>query len=186
MGHSVPDWDTGEVVFFLQAPGKPFMALTPDDVHTVAENGTYVWEVKNLTASVHNFHTHGWSFQHIETEWVDLDDPDNPERNYILPAEHLENKDTIPLASRHGDVPGRSFTITRLAVTFSDEGREGQIAAAGKTPSEDGSGGWLAHCHILEHSSKGMMTFFQVGDAPIFRDNFETGGLDLWSEISVE
>jgi len=50
----------------------------------------------------------------------------------------------------------------RLALEVSDEGREGQIAASGKEPGNDTSGGWLFHCHILEHSAKEMMSFLQV------------------------
>jgi len=179
MGHTIPDWDTGETVFFVQAPGKPFQALTPRDVHSVLTNGTYVWEVKNLTGSHHNFHTHGWGFQHIETEFVDLDFPDDPDRNYIEPATHLENKDTFLIKRRPGTVRLRSWSIGRFAVKFRDKGRVGQIAASGKIPGESTSGGWLAHCHILEHSALGMMSFFQIAD--VFMDGFESGDTSAWS-----
>jgi FtsP/CotA-like multicopper oxidase with cupredoxin domain len=179
MGHTVPDWNTGEVTFFVQAPGKPFQLLTPQDVHSVLTHGTYVWEVKNLTGSHHNFHTHGWGFQHIETEFVDLDFPNDPDRNYIEPATHLENKDTFLIKRRPGTVPLRSWSIGRFAVNFRDTGREGQIAASGKVAGETTSGGWLAHCHILEHSARGMMTFFQIAD--IFMDGFESGDTSAWS-----
>jgi hypothetical protein len=57
---------------------------------------------------------------------------------------------------------GRSRTITRLAITFDDTDREGQIEASGKVPGSDTSGGWVAHCHLLEHADLGMMTFVQV------------------------
>ncbi len=179
MGHTIPDWDTGETVFFVQAPGKPFEALTPRDVHSVLTDGTYIWEVKNLTGSHHNFHTHGWGFQHIETEFVDLDFPKDPDRNYIEPATHLENKDTFLIKRRPGTVRGRSWSIGRFAVNFRDDGRVGQIAASGKVPGETTSGGWLAHCHILEHSALGMMTFFQIAD--VFMDGFESGDTSAWS-----
>lgn len=179
MGHTIPDWDTGEVDFFVQAPGRPFETLTPRDVHSVLTNGTYVWEVKNLTGSHHNFHTHGWGFQHLETEFVDLDFPNDPERNFIEPASHLENKDTFLIKRRPGTVPGRSWSIGRFAVNFRDQGRVGQIAASGKVPGESTSGGWLAHCHILEHSALGMMTFFQIAD--VFADGFESGDSSAWS-----
>ena len=179
IGHTIPDWNTGEVTAFIQAVGMPFDVLTPDDVHTVEANGTYIWEVKNLTGSHHNFHTHGWSFQHIETEFVDLDFPKDPDRNYIEPATHLENKDTFLVKRRPGTVPGRSFSISRFAVNFRDTGRVNQVGAAGKVPTAESSGGWLAHCHILEHSARGMMTFFQVAD--LFRDGFESGNTSAWS-----
>jgi len=176
LGHTIPDWDTGNVTFFVQGPGMPFNVLTPDDVHTVQVHKTYIWEVKNLTGGHHNFHTHGWSFQHIETEFVDLDEPDN---NYIEPATHLENKDTFLVKRRPGGIPMRSWTIARFAVNFRDTGREGQVLASGKVPTADRSGGWLAHCHILEHSSRGMMTFFQLNE--LFADGFESGDTSLWS-----
>ncbi len=183
LGHTLPDWDTGEVTAFIQAPGKPFPLLAPRDVHTVNPGGTYLWEVKNLTGGHHNFHTHGWSFQHIETEFVDLAHPDDPDLNYVEPATHLENKDTFLVKRRPGFVPGESFSIARFAVTFDDTGREGRIEADGKVPSATRSGGWLAHCHILEHSARGMMTFFQVG---AFTDGFESGDTAAWSATTGE
>ena len=64
---------------------------------------------------------------------------------------------------------GTSRTIARLKVHFDDTGRQGQLAAHGETATFDPSGnwtsgGWLFHCHILEHSAKGMMSFLQVMD----------------------
>ena len=181
LGHTIPDWQTGEVKAFIQAVGMPFANLTPEDVYTVTAGGTYVWEVKNLTGSHHNFHTHGWSFQHIETEFVDLDDPTNPDTNYTEPATHLEDKDTFLLQRRPGLVPGRSFSLSRFAVRFDDVGREGAVAADGLAATASRSGGWLAHCHILEHAALGMATFFQVTD--LFSDGFETGTLDAWGTV---
>jgi FtsP/CotA-like multicopper oxidase with cupredoxin domain len=184
LGHTLPNWDTGEVTFFIQAPGKPFPVLTPNDVHTVTAGGTYVWEVRNLTGGHHNFHTHGWSFQHLETRFVDLAHPDDPTRNYVEPASHLEDKDTFLVQRRPGTVPGESFSISRFAVTFDDTGREGRVGAEGKVPTATRSGGWLAHCHILEHSGRGMMTFFQVAD--VFTDGFESGDTSSWSATSPQ
>ncbi len=182
LGHTIPNWDTGEVKAFIQAIGKPFGTLDVSDVYTVGAGRTYIWEVKNLTGSHHNFHTHGWSFQHIDTEFVDMSDPGNPELNYVETATHLEDKDTFLLKRRPGTVPGQSFSLTRFAVRFDDTGREDQVAADGLTPTETRSGGWLAHCHILEHAALGMMTFFQVTD--LFADRFETGDLSAWSSTS--
>jgi FtsP/CotA-like multicopper oxidase with cupredoxin domain len=178
-GHTIPDWNSGQTTFFAQAMMRPFMALRPDEVHTVRPNNTYIWEVRNLTGGHHNFHTHGWGFQHIETQFVDLDFPDDETRNYTEPAERLENKDVIRIKRRPGTVRGRSFSITRLAVNFDDTARENQVTAYGKAPTETRSGGWLAHCHILEHSALGMMTFFQVID--IFADYLESGDTTLWT-----
>ena len=169
----MPDWNDGTVITFLQAMGKPFPMLTPDDVYTVEPRKTYIWEVKNLTGSHHNFHTHGFGFQHIETQYVDLDFPDDEFRNRTVPATHLENKDTFLTPSRPGAVRMRSWSISRFAVNFRNDGREGQISASGKVPTATKSGGWLAHCHLLEHSSLGMMTFFQIDEHAMFSDGFE-------------
>ncbi|MEM1178866.1 MAG: multicopper oxidase family protein [Acidobacteriota bacterium] len=184
LGHTIPNWETGEVKAFIQTVGKPFAALTDADVYTLTSNRTYIWEVKNLTGSHHNFHTHGWSFQHLETEFVDLSDPDNPETNFIEPATHLEDKDTFLLRRRPGTVPGQSFSITRFVARLDDTGREGQVAAYGFDATAQRSGGWLAHCHILEHAALGMSTVFQVTD--LFSDNFESGDFSAWSAVVVE
>lgn len=172
MGHTIPDWEDGTVKMFLQAMMKPFPVLTPEDVYTVIPNKTYIWEVRNLTGGHHNFHTHGFAFQHIETEFVDLDAPDDPFLNRTEPATHLENKDTFLIPSRPSGVRMRSWSISRFAVNFRDTGRKGQIAASGKVPTATTSGGWLMHCHLLDHSALGMMSFFQVEPA-LFNDSFE-------------
>ncbi len=137
---------------------KPFPVLTPDDVATVAPGDVRLIEVTNMTMGAHNFHIHGFFFQHIETQFYDMDTPEN---NKIVPADFVENKDTILVPGRTG-APMRSRSVVRLAVSFDDNGREGQIDAWGKAPVGDRSGGWLMHCHLLEHSNSGMMTFVQV------------------------
>ena len=159
-GHTPPN-ATGDITFFVARKNVmplPFPTVTSADAPTVTVGETRVWEVTNLTGGDHNFHPHGFMFQLIETEFIDLDNPDN---NAIVPASHLEVKDTIRIPRRPG-APGRSRTITRLAVTFTDTGREGQVEAFGKEAGEDTSGGWVFHCHILEHADRGMMSFFQV------------------------
>lgn len=160
-GHSNPDTN-GDINFFVQmmnGMGVGFDNVTAAMAPTVQVGDTRILEVNNMTMGDHNFHIHGFEFQHIETEFVDMDNPDN---NYIVPAERLEDKDTIRLPARPGMTKGRSRTITRLAIKFDDTGREGQIVAYGKTPTETESGGWLFHCHILEHSARGMASFMQV------------------------
>ena len=105
-----------------------------------------------------------------------------PDNNFVEPASHLEWKDTFLIPARPGAGGGSSFTITRFAVQFSDTGRENQAFAGGRTPTEHRSGGWLAHCHLLEHSARGMMTFFQTSG--IFADGFEGGDLSRWTAVS--
>lgn len=56
----------------------------------------------------------------------------------------------------------RSRTILRAAAVIDDTGREGLTEAFGKTPAPGKSGGWVFHCHILEHADAGMMSFFEV------------------------
>ena len=135
--------------------------VTPELAHTVHVGERAVWTVVNMTGGMHNFHTHGFGFQLLSIEYQD---DLNPENNYTVPAPYLEDKDTIMLPPRPGE-RGTSRTIVRLTARFSDEGREGQVQAFGKVPTDTTSGGWLFHCHLLEHSANGMMSFFQVLDA---------------------
>jgi FtsP/CotA-like multicopper oxidase with cupredoxin domain len=163
-GHSAPNAE-GDITFFVQAMMKdgmmmplPFPKVTPELAHTVTVGDKGMWMVVNMTGGMHNFHTHGFGFQLISIEYQDDLIPEN---NYVVPAEYLEDKDTILLPARPGG-RGTSRTIARLAAHFTDEGREGQVEAFGKEPTDTTSGGWLFHCHLLEHSANGMMSFFQV------------------------
>lgn len=161
-GHGAPDED-GHVTFFAQRGPSgplPFDAVTPEDAQDVEVGQTWIWEVENLTGGMHNFHQHGWSFWPLETEYVDAMDPSG---NWVVPHEHPEWKDTLLLPARPGAM-GSSKSVTRVAVYFGDEGREGRVAASGKVASDGASGGWLFHCHLLEHSANGMMSFFEVRD----------------------
>jgi FtsP/CotA-like multicopper oxidase with cupredoxin domain len=159
-GHTPPN-AAGDVTFFAQMKNGmplPFDMVTPEDAPTVNVGDTRIIEVNNMTGGDHNFHLHGFTFQHIETVHMDMDNPDN---NRTVPAAYPEWKDTILLPARPGAM-GRSRTVTRLAVRFTDTGREGLATAFGKVPGAGVSGGWVFHCHLLEHSSRGMMSFVQV------------------------
>ena len=164
-GHGMPD-ASGDVTFFVQMKPDgsggmqplPFDKVTPEDAYTVTIGENGVWEVHNMTGGMHNFHTHGFSFQLIETQYVDMDTQEN---NYTVTAPYQEIKDTIILPARPG-AGGKSRTIVRLAASFDDTGREGTAEAFGKAPAASASGGWLFHCHLLEHSARGMMSFFQT------------------------
>ena len=159
-GHTNPD-PNGNVIFFAAMKNQmplPFMMVTPDDAPAAFVGETYIISVTNLTGGDHNFHLHGFNFQLIDTEFVDMENQGN---NYVVPAPYLEWKDTILIPRRPG-AKGMSRTITRLAVHIDDTGREGLVQAFGKEPGEDTSGGWLFHCHLLEHSNRGMMSFLQV------------------------
>ncbi len=172
-GHTQPTPE-GEVTFFVQRKENtgqcplpagvpcplPFDAVTPADAPMVSVGDTRIIEINNLTGGDHNFHLHGFFFQHLETEFVDMD---NPQNNYTVPASHLEVKDTIHLPRRPGAMM-RSKSITRVAVEFDDTGREGLAEAFGKAPTSDTSGGWVFHCHLLEHVDNGMMSFVQVAN----------------------
>jgi len=160
-GHSLPDLN-GNITFFatvVNGSGKPFNALLPEEGLSAVVGGTYIWEIKNLTEGDHPFHPHGFTFQHIETEYVDLNEP---KYNYIVKAPFVENKDTIRVPGRPGLIRGDSWTIVRLAVTFDDTGRQGNVTAFGKVPTATTSGGWVVHCHVLEHANRGMMTFLNL------------------------
>jgi FtsP/CotA-like multicopper oxidase with cupredoxin domain len=167
-GHGPANPATGNVMFFIQTHNGmpppmggiplPFPVVTPADAVDVTVGDTKIWEVVNMSGGDHNFHTHGFQFQLLEVEYRDMDDPGN---NRVEPAAYLEDKDTHIIPKRPGAF-GRSQTISRFAVHFDDTGREGQAEAFGKIPTETTSGGWLVHCHILEHSAGGMMSFFEV------------------------
>jgi len=160
-GHSMPDL-VGNITFFatmINGVGKPFELLLPEEGLKANVGGTYIWEVTNLTEGDHPFHPHGFTFQHLETEYID---DDNPAANRIEFPRLIENKDTIRVPGRPGTVRGRSRTIMRLAVRFLDKDRENAIEANGKYPTSTHSGGWVVHCHILEHTNRGMMTFLNL------------------------
>jgi FtsP/CotA-like multicopper oxidase with cupredoxin domain len=159
-GHTDPD-PNGNVTFFAAMKNQmplPFPLVTPDDAPIATVGGTYIINVTNMTGGDHNFHIHGFQFQWIDTEFIDIETPNN---NYIVPAPYLEWKDTILIPRRPG-AKGTSRTITRLAVHIDDTGREGLVEAFGKKPGDDTSGGWVFHCHLLEHADRGMMSFLQV------------------------
>ncbi len=159
-GHMNPDPNGNTTFFAAMKDGMPlpFMMVTPDDAPVATVGETYIISVNNMTGGDHNFHIHGFHFQWIDTEFVDMEDPNN---NYVVTAPHVEWKDTILIPRRPG-AKGMSRTITRLAIHIDDTGREGLIQAFGKEPSDDTSGGWLFHCHLLEHANRGMMSFLQV------------------------
>ncbi|MDH5674996.1 MAG: multicopper oxidase family protein [Myxococcales bacterium] len=159
-GHALPDLD-GNVVFFAKmkdGAGLPFSMMTAEDGLSAKIGQTYIWEVVNMTGSSHPFHPHGFFFQAYEIEYRDMDTPDN---NRVEPIDFVENKDTINIPARLG-ARGRSQTVMRMAVRFDDTGREGMVAASGMAPTESSSGGWVVHCHVLEHADLGMITFLNL------------------------
>ncbi|MFW5926275.1 MAG: multicopper oxidase family protein [Myxococcota bacterium] len=160
-GHDMPDGD-GNVTFFATMiegeGGVPFDDLQPDQGLEATVGDTYIYEITNMTGGDHPFHPHGFFFQPLEVQYMDMDDPAN---NRTEPWPRVENRDSIAIPERPG-AKGSSMTIVRLAVRFDDTGREGQVEAFGKVPTDTQSGGWLVHCHILEHSTRGMMTFLNL------------------------
>jgi FtsP/CotA-like multicopper oxidase with cupredoxin domain len=163
-GHTMPD-PNGDVTFFAamrmmdgQMMGLPFEQVTPVDALHAQVGQTRMIEVVNMTGGIHPYHLHGFFFQPLEIEYVDMD---TPMHNLVVPAPRVEDKDTVLVPGRLG-ARGRSRTIWRGLVRFDDTGRQGQVAALGKTFTDDVSGGWMTHCHILEHADRGMMTFLQV------------------------
>ena len=160
-GHSLPDAN-GDMVFFARmkdGQGFPFAAQTGADGLEAVVGGTYIIEVTNLTAGMHNFHLHGFRMQLLSTEYVDTN---IPAHNLTYEVPEVSWQDTIRIPGRPGAGMGASRSISRIAVTFEDEGREGQVEAFGKEPGETTSGGWLMHCHINEHSALGMATFLNL------------------------
>ncbi len=188
-GHGLPDPETGNVMFFMNVgkadelvkavrgkkmvlpsdyDPRPFMRLIASDGYHVKIGETRYWEVINFTGNDHNFHTHGFRFQHIDTEYIDLDEPKNNRRE---PPLRLCFEDTIRVPKRPNSLTGlgRSYSIIRLAVRFDDSSNPvdrrrtpGEFLAGGLTPTASGSGGWLVHCHSLEHAARGMISFITV------------------------
>lgn len=157
-GHTPPN-ASGDVLFFVAMKNGmplPFNAVSASDAADVLVGETRVWNVVNRTGADHPFHAHGWFFQPIETIYKAADGTVIG----IEPWSYLENKDTVRVPARPG-APGTTTTV-RMAVHFNDDGREGEVAAYGKQPFQGFSGGWVFHCHILEHADLGMMSFFNV------------------------
>ncbi|HED64925.1 MAG TPA: multicopper oxidase family protein [Planctomycetes bacterium] len=176
-GHMPPD-PQGNVTMFAQATFDangnmtplPTSAVHALQAHDVNVGETWLWEVTNLSHGDHTFHTHGWDFELVEYEYQDLD---NPAYNvFFRPSQKRMYKDTIRIPARLGAL-GRSKSITRLKAVFRDKGREGRVEAGGEIPVLDAndepvsSGGWLVHCHMLEHAARGMLSFFEVRDPSV-------------------
>ena len=156
----------------------PFKKITPELAQDVHVGETWIWEIENTTSGHHNFHAHGWFFQLIDTKYVDKMHCDDPNKTYTVPNDEIENKDTIlipryktKMPMGHGHMEGMEgsmmpmgskVTYTRLAVTFVDRKGGGGVLAEGKEPCDKKSGGWIFHCHINEHSARGMKSFIEV------------------------
>lgn len=163
MGHTPPPLPpSGDVKWFMQMAGPgmplPFPAVTSLKALDVLVGQQWTWEVVNLAHMDHPFHTHGFFFQPYE---IEVQDDIDPENNSITPIDVLQWKDTFRVPARPREEPFTSRTILRATVLFDDTGREGLVRAEGQYPTETESGGWLAHCHILEHSRNGMITYFE-------------------------
>ena len=161
-GHSNPD-SSGDIKFFASKDKIPFEQLTDVSALNATVGKTYIWEVTNLSQGDHPFHTHGFMFQHLSTEYIDQN---AAQTSIIEYPQFIESKDTIRIPARRG-LKGQSKTVVRLAVKFDDVNREGSIAAYGKVPITNAdnslhSGGWFVHCHILEHATRGMGTYLNL------------------------
>ena len=175
-GHSLPD-ENGDVKLFAQANfvddgmGGVMMVPLPTplvdsfEAFDVKMGETWIWEITNLTHGDHPFHAHGFFFQPFEIETIDQEAEENNRKKKI---DFPLIKDTFRVPARP-NLRGTSKTIVRALVKFDDTGREGQAFAQGQLPTFDAegdwtSGGWLFHCHVLEHSGNGMLSFYEVHD----------------------
>lgn len=145
----------------------PFGMLNPEDALHANVGETRIWYLINFTGGDHDFHSHGFFFQPLETIQVNLDGVSANDRVRRSPME-LVTKDTVHMPRRAG-AGGRSWTIVKAAVRFDDsdlpqhlQRSAEQLVASGKSPTDDTSGGWLAHCHFLEHAGNGMMNFLNL------------------------
>ncbi len=164
--HGTPD-DEGNVRFLIN--GKTFSELTPQDAPDAKIGETQVWNLLNTTAIDHPFHLHGFFFQVLETITRDA----KGKLIETTPAPYLENKDTVDLPRRPG-MSGTSTTV-KIAVSFDASsgrtteetvaygGLDAIISADLDRDLRGRSGGWLFHCHILPHATRGMMSYVEVG-----------------------
>lgn len=160
-GHAPPD-AAGDVIFFAQMGGGgpiPMKKMTSLEAFDVDIGDIVLWNVTNLTHGDHPFHTHGFAFQHVDTEYFDSVTP----ANEGVEIKRAENKDTLLIPARTG-AKGTSKTVVRALMKIDDTGRVGRLTAQGRWPTATTSGGFLFHCHILEHAARGMMGFFEVFD----------------------
>ena len=211
-GHSMPD-AAGNVVLFAQAimAGKAVKTALPTamidsfNAHDVNVGEVWDWKVTNLTHGDHPFHTHGFFFELQEYEWQDDLDPTNPQLNFNFVPLRRRWQDTIRVPARLGAL-NTSRCIATLRVFFDPTGREGETSAHGMLPTfrPDGtweSGGWLFHCHTLEHASKGMLSQLEVhepdepftllgkhkpGTGGVYPSLTATGNLSPSSTVTVE
>ena len=139
---------------FSAYKGIPFDSLSAKEAPIVVEDGTYIIEVTNTSPLANNFHLHGFSFQHIDTIYVN----EKGEKDQIINPV-VENKDTIY-------IPPSNFSkvVVRLAVDFSNKtGKcKRDIVAYGKEPRECKSGGWIFQSHILTNAQAGQQGFIQI------------------------
>jgi FtsP/CotA-like multicopper oxidase with cupredoxin domain len=136
----------------------PFPQLSKKQAPIIFEGGTYIIEVTNKSALPNNFYLHGFTFQHIDTIFVN----ENGEKQRIENS-LIENKDTIYIPARPDSNKKckKSKTVVRLAVTFSSKkGRD--IQAYGKEPTDCRSGGWIFQSHILTYAHLGQEGFIQI------------------------
>ena len=170
-GHGNPD-PAGNVTMFAQADFStgtmvplPSAKIDSFNAHDVNVGETWNWEVTNLTHGDHPFHTHGFPFVLDEIEFIDMEDPT---QNIVFTWPFKMLKDTIRAPARGGN-KGMSMSIVRARAYFDPSGREDDVAAQGQLPTFDPngdyvSGGWLFHCHVLEHAAKGMLSWYEVHD----------------------
>jgi len=167
-GHSMPMVMNGKGMVKFLINGKTFGEVTSADAPDAKVGETQVWNLANMSGGDHPFHLHGFFFQVLETIYKD------EEGNVleVVPAPQLENVDMVNLPKRPGSMG--SMTVVKIAIVFDPvEGLSGDdiVANGGTSVIEDAdiamgsrgrSGGWQFHCHILEHSGGGMMSYVEV------------------------
>jgi len=180
LGHGNPE-RSGDITFWMEEKDGvplPFPQMSSADVNQAMVGDVAIWEVKNTAHGDHNFHTHGFMFQPLEVEYWTCDE--TLTQSVFVRKEtfdFLQEKDTIripgpPMPACYYNEQniwicpicptGTAYTLLRAAVRFDDEGGTREIEAHGKVPTAERSGGWMVHCHILEHAERGMMSFFEI------------------------
>jgi FtsP/CotA-like multicopper oxidase with cupredoxin domain len=135
------------------------MAALDDANHGCAVLGDApeIWEVRNDTDEIHNFHIHQSKFKLAsEAEIVSVTAPQyragHPRRGATTnPSASLDadlfNDNRPELAVWHDTIPVEAHNSVYIKIAFAAPEQVGRF---------------MFHCHILEHEDKGMMAGFEV------------------------
>jgi FtsP/CotA-like multicopper oxidase with cupredoxin domain len=162
ISNSLDTMENGTHGNVFPADGKTMqhgMAALDDANHGCAVLGSAseIWEVRNDTDEIHNFHIHQSKFK-LATE-AEIENVTAPQYRATHPRTGVTNtpsasldadlfNDNRPeLAVWHDTIPVEAHKSVYLRIAFAAPEQVGRF---------------MFHCHILEHEDKGMMAGFEV------------------------